>query len=113
MLNLHNLLKCFILNIPQLLETKKMTPKTITEKTNLHPRNQHRFRYDFELLIKNSPELKSHVSINEHSIETIDFSDPGAKSLNQALLLAIIQKDIPTHYLCPPIPVVERTTFIT
>jgi hypothetical protein len=40
---------------PQLLETKKMTPKTITEKTNLHPRNQHRFRYDFELLIKNSP----------------------------------------------------------
>jgi 23S rRNA (adenine1618-N6)-methyltransferase len=54
-----------------------MTPKTITEKTNLHPRNQHRFRYDFELLIKNSPELKSHVSINEHSIETIDFSDPG------------------------------------
>jgi hypothetical protein len=75
MLNfLHNLLKMLILkNIPQLLETKKMTPKTITEKTNLHPRNQH--RYDFELLIK-SPELKSHVSINEHSIETIDFSDP-------------------------------------
>jgi 23S rRNA (adenine1618-N6)-methyltransferase len=49
-----------------------MTPKTITEKTNLHPRNQHRFRYDFD----NIPELKSHVSINEHSIETIDFSDP-------------------------------------
>jgi 23S rRNA (adenine1618-N6)-methyltransferase len=71
-----------------------MTPKTITEKTNLHPRNQHRFRYDFELLIKNSPELKSHVSINEHSIETIDFSDPEAvKSLNQALLAITISKN--------------------
>ena len=85
-----------------------MTPKTITEKTNLHPRNQHRFRYDFKLLIKNCPELKLHVSINEHNIETINFSDPEAvKSLNQALLISYydIQKwDIPTHYLCPPIP---------
>jgi 23S rRNA (adenine1618-N6)-methyltransferase len=78
----------FLKNIHSCLKQKKMTPKTITE-TNLHPRNQHRFRYDFELLIKNSPELKSHVSINEHSIETIDFSDPEAvKSLNQALLIS-------------------------
>ena len=85
-----------------------MTPKTITEKTNLHPRNQHRFRYDFDFLIKNCPELKSHVSINEHRIETIDFSDPAAvKSLNQALLISYydIQRwDIPADYLCPPIP---------
>jgi 23S rRNA A1618 N6-methylase RlmF len=51
---------------------------------------------------KNSPELKSHVSINEHSIETIDFSDPGAvKSLNQALLISYydIQNGIFQHII--------------
>jgi 23S rRNA (adenine1618-N6)-methyltransferase len=52
---------------------KKMTPKTNTEKTNLH-----RINTDFDtisVLIENCPQLKSHVSINEHRIETIDFSD--------------------------------------
>lgn len=85
-----------------------MTTKTNTEKTNLHPRNQHRFRYDFKLLIENSPALKKYVSINEHKIETIDFSDPEAvKALNKALLIAnydIKNWDIPANYLCPPIP---------
>ncbi|NGY38217.1 23S rRNA (adenine(1618)-N(6))-methyltransferase RlmF [Flavobacterium sp. XN-5] len=85
-----------------------MTTKTNTEKTNLHPRNQHRFRYDFKLLIENSPALKKYVSINEHKIETIDFSDPEAvKALNKALLITnydIKNWDIPANYLCPPIP---------
>ncbi|CAM2998031.1 23S rRNA (adenine(1618)-N(6))-methyltransferase RlmF [Flavobacterium frigoris] len=85
-----------------------MTPKKNTEKTNLHPRNQHRFRYDFKLLIENCPELKAYVSINEHDIETIDFSDPEAvKALNKALLVSyydINNWDIPANYLCPPIP---------
>jgi 23S rRNA (adenine1618-N6)-methyltransferase len=85
-----------------------MTPKKSTEKTNLHPRNQHRSRYDFKLLIEKCPELKEYVSINEHVIETIDFSDPEAvKALNKALLISYygIQKwDIPKNYLCPPIP---------
>jgi 23S rRNA (adenine1618-N6)-methyltransferase len=85
-----------------------MTPKTNTEKTNLHPRNQHRFRYDFTLLIENCAELKTFVSINEHHIETIDFSDPEAvKALNNALLTTyydIKNWDIPANYLCPPIP---------
>ncbi len=82
--------------------------KTITEKTNLHPRNLHKFRYDFELLSKNYPKLKPFVGINEHQIETIDFSNPEAvKSLNTALLLTyydIQGWDIPKNYLCPPIP---------
>lgn len=87
---------------------EKIKPKTITEKTNLHPRNLDRFGYDFEQLIKNCPELKHFVSVNEHHIETIDFSVPEAvKSLNKALLIThynIQDWDIPKNYLCPPIP---------
>jgi len=85
-----------------------MALKPITEKTNLHPRNQHRFRYDFSLLIKNCHALKAFVSINEYDIETIDFSKPEAvKTLNNALLITyygIESWDIPENYLCPPIP---------
>ncbi|MBG6111433.1 23S rRNA (adenine1618-N6)-methyltransferase [Flavobacterium sp. CG_23.5] len=85
-----------------------MKPKTITEKTNLHPRNLDRFGYNFEELIKENPELKNFVAINEHQIETIDFSNPDAvKSLNKALLIHhydIQDWDIPENYLCPPIP---------
>jgi len=79
-----------------------------TEKKGLHPRNPHRFRYDFELLIQNCPELKNFVMINEHQTETIDFSNPDAvKTLNKALLITyydIQNWDIPAGYLCPPIP---------
>lgn len=82
--------------------------KQITEKTNLHPRNLHRSRYDFDILIANCPELKPFVAINEHKIETIDFSDPAAvKILNRALLATyygVKNWDIPENYLCPPIP---------
>ena len=85
-----------------------MKPKTITEKTNLHPRNLDRFGYNFEQLIKDNPELQNFVAINEHQIETIDFSNPDAvKSLNKALLINhydIQDWDIPKNYLCPPIP---------
>ena len=82
--------------------------KTITEKTNLHPRNLHKFRYDFELLSQNYPKLKNFVGINEHEIETIDFSNPEAvKALNKSLLITYYKVknwDIPDNYLCPPIP---------
>jgi 23S rRNA (adenine1618-N6)-methyltransferase len=90
-----------------------MTPKTITEKTNLHP-NQHRFRYDFRVLIEKCPELKSHVSINEHRIETIDFSDPAVKSLNKALLISYydIQNWIFQQIIFALPFLEERTTFI-
>lgn len=87
---------------------EKSKPKTVSEKVNLHPRNQHRFGYDFDQLIAKCPELKSFVGINEHAIETIDFSNPKAvKALNKALLSAdydIQNWDIPENYLCPPIP---------
>lgn len=78
------------------------------EKNNLHPNNQHRSRYDFELLKKHSSDLNTFIFINEHGIETIDFSDPKAvKSLNKSLLETyynIKNWDIPNDYLCPPIP---------
>ena len=83
-------------------------PKTITEKTNLHPRNAHRLGYDFAKLIVSCPELGKFVATNQYEIETIDFSNPEAvKALNKALLIAdydIQNWDIPKNYLCPPIP---------
>jgi 23S rRNA (adenine1618-N6)-methyltransferase len=84
-------------------------PKKIhTEKTNLHVRNLHRDRYDFKLLIQDTPELAKFVSINPYGDESVDFSNPDAvKSLNKALLkhfYGISYWDIPENYLCPPIP---------
>ena len=85
-----------------------MKLKPIIEKTNLHPRNLHRLGYDFETLIAACPELQNFVAVNEHHIKTIDFSNPEAvKTLNKALLIAyydIQNWDIPTNFLCPPIP---------
>jgi 23S rRNA (adenine1618-N6)-methyltransferase len=91
--------------------------KTITEKTNLHPRNKHRLGYDFQALISVCPELEQYVAANKYTIgtnddqdsdETIDFSNPKAvKALNKALLIAnydILDWNIPENYLCPPIP---------
>lgn len=87
-----------------------MKSKTVqTEKSNLHPRNPHRFRYDFEKLIKVLPELASFVITNTHNEEqTIDFSNSDAViALNKALLVSeyrIKNWNIPRNYLCPPIP---------
>ena len=87
---------------------KSLKIQNTTEKTTLHPRNPHRFRYDFEQLFIRCPELKHFVSVNEHGVKTIDFSNPEAvKMLNKALLLSnydIQNWDIPKNYLCPPIP---------
>ncbi len=87
-----------------------MKSKTVqTEKSNLHPRNPHRFRYDFDKLIKALPELASFVITNTHNEEqTIDFSNSDAViALNKALLVSeyrIENWNIPSNYLCPPIP---------
>ena len=85
-----------------------MKNKITVEKTTLHPRNIHRFSYDFKKLIDSSPELEAFVFTNEHEIESIDFSNPNAvKALNKALLISdydINYWDIPKDYLCPPIP---------
>lgn len=78
------------------------------EKTTLHPRNPHRFRYDFDTLIQSFSELKQFVFNNEHGSNTIDFANPEAvKALNKAILISdydIEYWDIPKNYLCPPIP---------
>jgi len=85
-----------------------MKNKISTEKITLHPRNPHRFRYDFEKLTVSFPELKEFVYVNEHDLETIDFANPDAvKALNKAILISdydIQNWDIPKDYLCPPIP---------
>jgi 23S rRNA (adenine1618-N6)-methyltransferase len=74
----------------------------------LHPRNKHHGRYDFEELVKSSPELDKYVITNAYGDRTIDFFDPAAvKLLNKALLkhfYGIVFWDIPENYLCPPIP---------
>lgn len=78
------------------------------EKSTLHLRNKHRFRYDFQVLFIKTPELKSFIHTNEHGIKTIDFSNPSAvKMLNKALLktyYGIVDWNLPEDYLCPPIP---------
>ncbi len=84
---------------------KKEHPK---EKTALHARNKHRERYDFKILIQSSPALRPFVKLNDFGDESIDFFNPEAvKMLNKALLkhyYGIENWDIPSNYLCPPIP---------
>lgn len=85
-----------------------MMQKTEFEKTNLHPRNAHRNRYDFSKLIKVVSELKNFVSVNSYGDPSIDFANPAAvKALNKALLKHFYKInfwEIPDNYLCPPIP---------
>ncbi|MGZ8270471.1 MAG: 23S rRNA (adenine(1618)-N(6))-methyltransferase RlmF [Methylophilus sp.] len=77
-------------------------------KSALHPRNQHRARYDFDQLVQTNSALSQYVKLNEYGDASIDFSNPQAvKVLNQALLkqfYAVSDWDIPEQYLCPPIP---------
>ena len=77
-------------------------------KSNLHPRNKHRERYDFDQLIQVFPKLKPFVRTNKYQDLSIDFANPeGVKALNTALLLfhyKLDYWDIPQGFLCPPIP---------
>lgn len=87
-----------------LQKKKERTP----EKSGLHPRNKNRERYDFKQLIETCPELAQFVKLNIYGDESIGFADPEAvKMLNKALLqhhYGISNWDIPSGYLCPPIP---------
>lgn len=78
------------------------------QKTQLHPRNRHRARYDFPALVAALPALEPFVGPNAWGDVSLDFADPQAvKMLNRALLkhhYGIEHWDIPAHYLCPPIP---------
>jgi 23S rRNA (adenine1618-N6)-methyltransferase len=82
--------------------------KDAAEKASLHPRNLHRERYDFVALVASSPELGPYVRKRPTGEATIDFADPVAvKALNRALLIhhyGIQHWEIPTGYLCPPVP---------
>ena len=82
--------------------------KNTVEKTQLHPRNRHRGRYDFPALIQSHPPLADFVSVNQHGDESVDFADPAAvRTLNQALLMHFYQIQnwtIPEGFLCPPVP---------
>lgn len=77
-------------------------------KAGLHPRNRFNTRYDFPQLIACSPALEAFVKPNAYGDDSIDYADPLAvKALNQALLkhaYGLEHWDIPTGYLCPPIP---------
>jgi 23S rRNA (adenine1618-N6)-methyltransferase len=88
-----------------MLNKKKEHPK---EKAGLHPRNKHRERYNFGKLIISCPDLAHFVRLNDYKDESVDFSDPSAVlMLNKALLkhfYGIVHWEIPTGYLCPPIP---------
>jgi 23S rRNA (adenine1618-N6)-methyltransferase len=79
-----------------------------TEKTGLHPRNPHRFRYDFKQLIHVCPELEPFVILNKYNSKSVDFANPEAvRILNKAILKQfynIAVWNIPKNYLCPPIP---------
>ena len=86
-------------------EKKRHHPKL---KTKLHPRNRHGERYNFTELTASYPKLTRYVTLNAYNDESIDFSDGQAiKALNSALLKLYYDIDfweIPTGYLCPPIP---------
>jgi 23S rRNA (adenine1618-N6)-methyltransferase len=76
--------------------------------SSLHPRNRHSGRYDFTQLTAVHPELAAFVSPSPRDEPTIDFANPDAvKALNCALLkrfYGVSKWDVPTGYLCPPIP---------
>jgi 23S rRNA (adenine1618-N6)-methyltransferase len=86
-------------------QEKKQHP---LEKLQLHPRNKHRRRYNFDELIADCPELAQFVAPNVWGDESIDFSNAEAvKTLNKSLLIHFYDVknwDIPPNYLCPPIP---------
>jgi 23S rRNA (adenine1618-N6)-methyltransferase len=74
----------------------------------VHPRNRHAGRYDFDLLVKLSPELEAAAYLNPAGEPTIDFTDPeSVLILNRALLRSYYGVgfwELPPGYLCPPIP---------
>ncbi|MDP4679827.1 MAG: 23S rRNA (adenine(1618)-N(6))-methyltransferase RlmF [Cyclobacteriaceae bacterium] len=86
----------------------KNNKKEVKTIPKLHPRNRHKGRYDFALLIESSPELGQYVKPNIHGDNSIDFTNPlGVKELNKALLKSqydIEYWEIPENYLVPPIP---------
>jgi 23S rRNA (adenine1618-N6)-methyltransferase len=83
-------------------------PPAHRSKAALHPRNRHQGSYDLPALAAAEPALAPHLRRNPYGNLSIDFANAAAvKALNRALLrlhYGIRDWDIPTGYLCPPIP---------
>jgi len=77
-------------------------------KSELHPRNKNRERYDLDALIIVEPDLAKYVKANKFGDASVDFSNLVAvKLLNKALLnhyYGIEYWEFPEQNLCPPIP---------
>jgi len=77
-------------------------------KTELHPRNKNRERYDLTALVEAVPTLNNFIKPNKYGENSIDFAQPKAvKYLNKAILkhyYGIDYWDFPDKNLCPPIP---------
>jgi 23S rRNA (adenine1618-N6)-methyltransferase len=58
-----------------MLQNKKEHQKV---KSELHPCNKNRGRYDFAQLIGSSPELAQYVKPNKYGDESVDFANPDA-----------------------------------
>jgi 23S rRNA (adenine1618-N6)-methyltransferase len=90
----------------QSMTTPAATPAA--PKPGLHPRNRHRNGYDFAALLHAVPALARFMVTTPAGTPSIDFADPAAvKALNGALLATdygVQGWDIPSRYLCPPIP---------
>lgn len=87
----------------------KAPPRSGSEKAAaLHPRNRHRGRYDFPLLVRHTPALQNFLRPSPRGETTIDFANPAAVlALNRALLAAcygVTHWEVPHGYLVPPIP---------
>ncbi|MDR9829797.1 23S rRNA (adenine(1618)-N(6))-methyltransferase RlmF [Vibrio sp. FNV 38] len=80
----------------------------VATKPGLHARNQHQGQYDLDALCKAVPALQQWLVTTPRGTQSIDFASPDAvKLLNKALLAhhyGVTEWDIPSGYLCPPIP---------
>lgn len=74
----------------------------------MHPNNKHQGDYNFQELTSCYPLLQAFIKKSPVGKQTIDFANADAvKSLNAALLACYYNLtvwDIPSGYLCPPIP---------
>src|SRR5690606_34364510 len=73
---------------PDFSSNLKAPPSMTPDSTAVqHPRSKHSGRYDFEALVRDTPELGPRVIATPAGEPSIDFSDPSAvKLLNRALL---------------------------
>ena len=81
---------------------------TAARSPGLHPRNRHPGRYDFDALLRQSPELAQFIILTPRGERSIDFAVPDAvRGLNAALLrlhYGVRDWRLPDGYLCPPVP---------